>query len=267
MSKLRQLSQSLLEKHSNLPFALYSSLTDQHLLNVPIANPLLILVLQGVKQIKQNEEISCVSGNFIFLSNSPNVSMRNLARDGEYLALLMEFKFEDFDTIKPRKHAQQYITGTIDPLLEYTIEQFVEWSAVAPPELWGLRRREILSLLCQLGYEDILSMIQAPSMTHTLHNLISERMNGDVSVPALCDALAMSESNLRRKLKLEGSSIQSVKDSARLSYGLNILQTTFEPIGRVAERCGYQSQSRFTDRFKQMFGLTPSELRKTRMAE
>jgi AraC-like DNA-binding protein len=35
----------------------------------------------------------------------------------------------------------------------------------------------------------------------------------------------------------------------------------------VAERCGYQSQSRFTDKFKQFFGVTPTELRKTRMRD
>jgi AraC-like DNA-binding protein len=75
----------------------------------------------------------------------------------------------------------------------------------------------------------------------------------------------MSESTLRRKLKLEGTSVQEVKDQARLGLGLHLLQTTRQPISLVAEKCGYLSQSRFTDRFKKRFGLTPSELRKTKM--
>jgi transcriptional regulator GlxA family with amidase domain len=61
--------------------------------------------------------------------------------------------------------------------------------------------------------------------------------------------------------------LQDIKDRARLSLGLHLLQTTVEPIGIVAEKCGYHSQSRFTERFKTHFGLTPSELRKTKMTD
>ncbi|WP_084683746.1 helix-turn-helix domain-containing protein [Psychromonas hadalis] len=49
--------------------------------------------------------------------------------------------------------------------------------------------------------------------------------------------------------------------------GIHLLQTTHFSIGLISEKCGYQSQSRFTDRFKTLFGLTPSELRKTKMAD
>lgn len=52
-----------------LPFAVYTSIKEQHLLNVPIAKPLLIVVLSGNKQLGINNEIICDSGNVIFLSN------------------------------------------------------------------------------------------------------------------------------------------------------------------------------------------------------
>ena len=77
----------------------------------------------------------------------------------------------------------------------------------------------------------------------------------------------MSESTLRRKLKAEGTSLQEIKDQSRLGLGLHLLQTTQDPITLIAEKCGYQSQSRFTNRFKGRFGLTPSELRKTKMED
>jgi AraC-like DNA-binding protein len=77
----------------------------------------------------------------------------------------------------------------------------------------------------------------------------------------------MSQSTLRRKLQVEGSSLQAIKDRVKLGYGLHLLQTTMEPVGIIAEKCGYYSQSRFTDRFKQLFGLTPTELRKTRVID
>jgi AraC-like DNA-binding protein len=77
----------------------------------------------------------------------------------------------------------------------------------------------------------------------------------------------MSESTLRRKLKVESTSVQEIKDSARLGLGLHLLQTSQHSIGIISDKCGYQSQSRFTERFKKQFGLTPSELRKTKMTE
>ena len=72
---------------------------------------------------------------------------------------------------------------------------------------------------------------------------------------------------IRRKLKQEGTSIQDIKDQVKLGAGLHLLQTTLEPIGLIAQICGYHSQSRFTDRFKARFGLTPSQLRKTKMTD
>ncbi len=40
---------------------------------------------------------------------------------------------------------------------------------------------------------------------------------------------------------------------------------TFKPISGVAGTVAHQPQSRFGERFKRRFGLTPSALRRTRM--
>ena len=77
----------------------------------------------------------------------------------------------------------------------------------------------------------------------------------------------MSESTLRRKLKLEGTTIQETKDQVKLGLSLHLLQTTGYPVGLISEKCGYHSQSRLADRFKGRFGLTPSQLRKTKMTD
>lgn len=89
----------------------------------------------------------------------------------------------------------------------------------------------------------------------------------ELSIAHICNQLAMSESTLRRKLNSEGTSVQEIKDQARLGRGLHLLQTTRDSIGLIAEKCGYQSQSRFTGRFKGRFGLTPSELRNTKTVD
>lgn len=251
-----------------LPFSIYTSTKEQYLLNVPVVKPLLIAVLGGNKQLGKNDEINCNSGSFIFLSDSPSINMRNIPKGEDYLALLIEFDYKDFEGLKTSAiNKEKYCIGEISLTLEKCLQQFVEYAFWAPEELWSLRRKEIIELLCFIGYPQILSMVSNPKIGHKLHSLISNNPEEDLTMLSICEQLALSESTLRRKLKVEGTSIQEIKDQAKLGLGLHLLQTTLEPIGLIAQKCGYHSQSRFTDRFKARFGLTPSELRKTKMTD
>ncbi len=280
-----------LDEGDPLPFSVYSSVKEQQIFNVPVVKPLLIVVLEGEKRLGKASDVICSAGSFVFLSNSAAVDMRNIPGEQEYFALLIEFERRDFEVLpaslretsglqesgsegnasKGRdsqvRGSQPYLLGELEAGLEQTLRQFVEWSRFAPAELWPLRRREILQYLYHLGYSDVGDMAGLPGVAHRLHELISANVAEDLSVGALCERLAMSESSLRRKLQAEGTSLQAVKDQARLGLGLHLLQTTRDPIGLVAGRCGYQSQSRFSERFKQRFGLTPSELRKTQLTD
>ncbi|NRA52549.1 MAG: helix-turn-helix transcriptional regulator [Gammaproteobacteria bacterium] len=250
------------------PFSVYSSITQQNLLNVPIVKPLLIVVLSGNKELGKDHEINCASGNFIFLADNPAINMRNIPKDKEYYALLIEFDYQDFQGLQVNTGNQKrYYVGEINQTLSKCLQQFVEISLWAPKPLWSLRKREIIELLCHLGHQEILSMVGTSNVTHRLHQMFCEQSFEQLTVEYICDKLAMSESTLRRKLKHEGTSVQEIKDQARLGLGLHLLQTTYYAIGLIAQKCGYQSQSRFADRFKGRFGLTPSELRKTKMAD
>ncbi|WP_261792966.1 helix-turn-helix transcriptional regulator [Pseudomonas chlororaphis] len=236
-------------------------------MNAPIAKPLLIVVLAGVKQLGRDDEIVCPTGSFLFLSNTSSIDMRNIPGE-EYFAVLIEFEFADFDQFKhPRTSDKRYVQGVLDEALAKTLKQYVEWSVFAPRELWSFRRKELLQLIYLSGHAEVASIVGHPSLSHQLHDIISEQIAGHWSVERLTETLAVSESTLRRKLKAEGTTVKSLVDRAKLGHGLFLVQMTLEPIGRIAERCGYQSQSRFTDKFKQLFGITPSELRKTRIPD
>ncbi|WP_426162844.1 helix-turn-helix transcriptional regulator [Pseudoduganella sp. R-34] len=251
-----------------LPFSVYSSVKEQKIVNVPIIRPMLICVLDGSKRLGSKGEIVCPRGSFIVLSNHPSINMRNIPGDGEYLALIVEFEHDDFDCLPPKAaRTVPFVQGEIGPVFEKTLQQFVEWAAFAPQAIWAARRREILQLIYHLGHVQVSAVMEPPSLSHRLHSMICVEFGIEMGADVLASRLALSESTLRRKLAAEGTTLQAIKDRARLGHGLHLVQTTFEPIGRVAERCGYQSQSRFTDKFKQFFGITPSELRKTRMRD
>ncbi|MFT7412251.1 MAG: AraC-like DNA-binding protein [Paraglaciecola sp.] len=264
---------SEISEEKKLPFSVYSSVHAQKLLNVPIAKPLLIMVLKGHKELGKNNEITCLSEHFIFLSDSPAINMRNIPKDNAYFALLIEFDYEDFMGIPHGKNPTNsnsitdYFIGKITPTLKNCLQQLVESACWAPETLWPLRKKELLMLLHHLGHENIISMMGKPKVSHQVHELCQENEFDKLTNEYICQQLAMSESTLRRKLKLEGTSIQAIKDRAKLGLGLHLLQTTKTAIGIIADKCGYHSQSRFTDRFKSHFGLTPSELRRTKVTD
>lgn len=52
------------------------------------------------KKLGANHEITCNAGNFIFLSNRTPINMRNIPKDTEYLAILIEFDYQDFNSIE-----------------------------------------------------------------------------------------------------------------------------------------------------------------------
>ncbi len=269
MQKLIDTTKSIFQEKQTLPFAVYRSVKEQRMVNVPIIKPLLIFILSGNKKLGMEEtEINCPSGSFVFLSNMPNISMRNIPSDQAYYALLIEFEYSDFDCLEHREFsANTHFQGEIAPRLEYTLQQFVEWAAFSPAEMWHIRRQEILLALASLGYKQVGSVMKPPTLTHEVHTIINANLSHDIDAATISSMLAMSESTLRRKLSAEGISFQVIKDRAKLGYGLHLVQTSNKPIGLIAEQCGYISQSRFTDKFKQLFNITPTALRKTIMSK
>ncbi|MCJ8319523.1 MAG: helix-turn-helix transcriptional regulator [Colwellia sp.] len=276
MENLISTLKEALDEKQPLPYAVYSSIKEQKILNVPVVKPLFIAVLSGNKALGRDGEISCTTGDFIFLSNNAAIDMRNIPKDNEYLALLIEFEYQDFEGLEVSHINQQnYCVGKITATLEMCLQQFIEWSRWAPEALWPIRRKELIQLMCYLGHKEILSMVASPQIGHKLHALFtdkhSEKSNdnhsGELTITSICQQLAMSESTLRRKLKSEGLKLQDIKDQVKLGLGLHLLQSTLLPISYIAQKCGYHSQSRFTSRFKDRFGLTPSTLRKTRLAD
>lgn len=268
MQKLFKGIQAICQKNDDLPFSIYSSVHVQNLLNVPIAKPLLIIVLSGNKQLGPAHELICDAGQFVFLSDSSTINMRNVPDEKSYHALLIEFEYEDFlGLVEIGNSSVEFITGEVVPKLQDCLLQFIEACLWAPEEILKSRRKEILLLLVHLGYKNLSAMMAKSKLSHKVHDIFQKYNFSDLKVKEISSKLAMSESTLRRKLDLEGTSIKAIKDNARLGLALHLLQTSNNSINLIAEKCGYSSQSRFTARFKKHFGLTPSELRKTKMTD
>ena len=71
----------------------------------------------------------------------------------------------------------------------------------------------------------------------------------------------MSEVMLRRKLSMENTALRNLMIDVRMSSALALLQSTDWPISAIAQHVGYESASRFAERFRKRFGFAPTAIR------
>jgi AraC-like DNA-binding protein len=71
----------------------------------------------------------------------------------------------------------------------------------------------------------------------------------------------MSEATLRRRLAEKSETLSGILLDLRMSAALSLLQATEDSIAQVALSVGYESPSRFAQRFRERFGFSPSQVR------
>ncbi len=107
MQKLIETTKQVIKERDDLPFSVYHSIKEQHLLNVPITKPLLILVLAGNKQLEGTNDIRCPAASFVFLTNTPTITIRNRPSEEEYFALLIKFDYPNFNILKNKNRKSE----------------------------------------------------------------------------------------------------------------------------------------------------------------
>lgn len=121
------------------------------------------------------------------------------------------------------------------------------------------RVMELLLILAESGHA--FESADGKLLQNQIHALIHQNPGQTWNVSHLADRFHMSSSTLLRRLQEEGTSASQCVRAARLERALNLLQTTRQSIGHIAEACGYSSHSRFSAAFEQQFGVLPIKLR------
>jgi AraC-like DNA-binding protein len=116
-----------------------------------------------------------------------------------------------------------------------------------------LRERNQLSLLFAGSHE---------RLSEKVARYLSNNPGADHRVESIASHFSVSRATLIRKLASEGSSFRQILTEIRMGYALSLLQKNESQLA-VSLACGYQSQSRFSERFNQQFGLTPKQYRAT----
>jgi AraC-like DNA-binding protein len=88
---------------------------------------------------------------------------------------------------------------------------------------------------------------------------------GDCTQADVARAFGLHERTLQRRLKLEDTSFEDIRDDVRRELAQNYLAQRGIPLAHIAEMLGYAEPSAFTRASQRWFGQAPREVRK-RMA-
>lgn len=91
---------------------------------------------------------------------------------------------------------------------------------------------------------------------YLMHNLLS----ADLSLKGITERLNMSERNIQRKLKSEGTSYQQILNGLRMELAQKYVREKI-PFTEIAFLLGFESQSAFNKFFHKHFNTTPSQFK------
>jgi AraC-like DNA-binding protein len=86
-------------------------------------------------------------------------------------------------------------------------------------------------------------------------------LEGDCTYSSVASMLGMHPRTLQRRLRAEGESVESIKDSARRDIALRYLKQSSVPLIRVAKMLGYSETSTLSRSCYRWFSLSPRQLR------
>lgn len=242
--------------------------TDLLFADVEWVSPGLIRVRHGEKQVRRGTEVLAARpGELLFLPAGSRVDVRSVPDQGVYeadgvilstdLARLLpppaaERGPQRVLTLRVAEHAE------LDAALTRCVEALDRNMPAA------VRRSRLAELVAWLEDAGIHPFAAASDLRLRLKRLLGEQPARAWRLADVSRHLGMSEDTLQRQLRRAGSGFQPLLQEVRMEHALMLLWTTERPLGLVAEESGYDSPSRFAERFRERFGLLPSELRRRR---
>ncbi len=231
-------------------------------------DPSLVLITAGRKivHLKNAAPVIVEAGSAVALPTGWEFDITNeVQANGQYRALAIYFDQAILPaTVLPQTKAITTVTelGRSKSGLAQAMD--VAAAALAddalPVDIAAHRMRELLLWIQAQG----LSMVRprTQSLLQDLRKLLATDPSAKWTTTQLASELAMSEATLRRKLAKLGTTLTDITIDVRMTSALAMLQTSEDTITSIAMAVGYDSPSRFALRFRDRFGVSPSDFRR-----
>ena len=230
-------------------------------------DPSIVMVLSGRKIIRRaGEEVTISSGSAVLLPTGHEFDITNeVGGNGLYQALVIYFDNAILPVVaSPKTKAVEAVTA-----LPYSKAELAEAMEVAVD---AIKDSSLPSTIAVHRLEELLLWIETEGFSLVrprTQNLLTEVRKLLGSAPSakwptakVAKELAVSEATLRRKLAKAGTTLTDIAIDVRMTSALALLQTTEDNIASIAMAVGYDSPSRFSLRFRDRFGLSPSDFRR-----
>ena len=240
--------------------------------------PTVMMTITGRKIVSIEENTYTLSpGDMLVLPEEVDFDVENIPdrKLGRYLGVAIRFdaqtlsifrdlygdQFENWD-LTPRWH----VTASTKSIA--ATASWISWIRRFSTDQTQVRHRmiELLLLFANQGVAGNLIFQLYNSWRPRLKQLFQLDPARTWRINDICQRLAVSESTLRRHLKEEGIGFRELLEESRLEHGMGLVMSTDMLISQISYSCGYQSQSRFSERFKKRFSMSPVELRNSRNA-
>lgn len=243
--------------------ATYRSVRDQTLHNVLVYAPTIIWIQSGMKQLYwRDQNLVFDHSQWLIIPANQYLSFINIpAQQGFFSKALTLIEPPPRDWLEFKNDGVQSKQPKIVPssALKYGFEQLFQMENHALDS--EAQKHLLLSFYAQLKAENKLHLLfpsHADSLQEKLSVLISATPGESHNVESAAASLNMSRATLIRKLSAEDTSFRKILTEVRMGYALSLMQEG-KALLDVSLACGYQSQARFSARFKQQFKVTPSQ--------
>lgn len=99
------------------------------------------------------------------------------------------------------------------------------------------------------------------SLSDRVQHYVADKLEYGVSLDAVCEHFHVSRRTLSRQMQQSGTSFVTIRDGVRRERALQLICEKGVPLKRIAQRCGYNSLSAFTQAFSGWTGQSPSAYR------
>ncbi len=276
MSRLETLlTEAVLTGQASRNFWINGCQQPQSITRMDISDPMLMFPIVGCKRVVTDQEVySTVPGELILLPKGTRCDVENIPAPerSRFLGASLVFDLQTLELFG-KIYAEALQDWELSP----------KWKAKGSKEAFSLiaewishdqnftadaiqtrhRLVEILLVLARQGKAGNLLVSRSETLSERIKKHIKTDLSRDWSLKDLTKTLAMSERTLRRRLQDEETGFRDVLEDTRLNQGVQRVISSDMPIGQIAYECGYQSQSRFAERFRKRFSMSPTELRAT----
>ncbi len=254
-----------LYKETIYKVSFYKAKQLQALRNLRIHSACIIQILSGSKRLFYKNDVTNLSSSaYLLCSASASLSFENLPQMGYFQSRVFSFycipdkamlelsRKTELSSDVPIVPRDKNIDISLEALSCYDLNKMSEASQI----------NLVMALYQQLAEIGVLHALfpeDELSFSSKVANYLAASPEQEHSLESVAEKFATSRATMIRRLAKENLRYRDLLAEVRLSYALKLMQEGVSEVSVLAHRCGYQSESRFSQRFVGKFGVTPKE--------